>query len=74
MVNYMQQQNFDEEDAEQSPPIFEEDVPEPTSDPIPKPTPPVEWYKNPVVWVAVISLLIAIVALIMYMRNKKIDF
>lgn len=71
----MQQQNFNDEDAEPTPPIFEEE--EGNQPPIV--TPPiyehsVPWHKNPVVWVAIVSLLIAVIALIVYMRQRKFDF
>lgn len=70
----MQQQNFNDEDAEPTPPILKEEENQP-----PIVTPPiyehsVPWHKNPVVWVAIVSLLIAVIALIVYMRQRKFDF
>lgn len=70
----MQQQNFNDEDVEPTPPIFEEEGDQP-----PVVTPPiyehtVPWHKNPVVWVAIVSLLIAVIALIVYMRQRKFEF
>lgn len=45
-----------------------------TDDPVPQPAETQEhvWVKDPAVWVAVVSLAIAIVFLVMYYRNKKL--
>lgn len=56
----------------ETPPFYEDDQP--------NEAPPFDeyttapWHKNPVVWIAIVSLLIAIIALGMYMRKRKFDF
>ena len=52
--------------------IYRQEDPVPAPEP-PKPQEPAKymWYEDPIVWVTIVSLVIAIVLLVMYYRKEK---
>jgi hypothetical protein len=64
----------------QDPPMPDDvpDRPLPGPEPIPQPSPPiivfVPFYKKPLFWVAVIALIIAIIAVVMYSKQNKVVY
>lgn len=69
------------QDPQPSPPPQEPPMPDEVPDrdpPAPQPTPPivviVPFYKKPLFWVAVVALIIAIIAVIMYSKQNKVVY
>jgi len=78
MNRYYKSANGRADDPPQEPPM-PDDVPDrPLPEPIPQPSPPiiviVPFYKKPLFWVALIALIIAIIAVVMYSKQNKVVY